>query len=1240
MHLKELRINGFKSFADSTKLHFDKGVTAVVGPNGCGKSNIADAIRWVLGEQSAKALRGGKMQDVIFEGAERRKPLQMCEVSLLFTECEEQLGLEFNEIEIARRVSRDGQSDYSMNGKSCRLKDIQQMFMDTGVGRTSYSIMAQGQIDQILSSNPNERRAIFEEAAGITKYKSHRREALNKLASVETNLNRLTDVVDEVRRQINSLRRQASKALRYKRLRFRLQHLDLAHSGSQFDVYRVSIGEMEEQLRSLTSNVEKQRADLGGKEEEIEHKKVGRAEANQNLQEAQQAVFDIRSGKEQAENKIRLADARRSDLESRIEEAENELVSTENQLAEIAHRAEGNVQIKQEQLNLVGSSDQVFQVRNEELQQIQSQMSEAEQVLDKEKHSLLRYENEVTRCRNQASIIEVNLKSDQMRQASLDGEISDVEADLEAISESLSHVQTSLESVDGETKAAEEAVTTAQEYFTGCRETTRERQKEIQELDRSLGQNSARLKILQQLQEKLEGFSDGAKAFLQGKLDHALGEMERKPVTRNVHVPPEHAKAIEVLLGAAIDAVAVQNPSSALSVIELLEQQKLGKACIQFPLGEGGSGHSAKLPACLQSAAALVQCEEEEGVRHPLQNLLSQCYVTNSAGDFLKFWNENPAFRFTYVATEKGELIDSRGAIFGGFTKGKGSGILQRSGEIQELSADIAEQTKQLKALNSDAEAQQERLNEAEKSVEAARNCFMAIGQKRSSIEAEIRSQTRSREEVANRVKKLQGERGSIQQRNAKAEADMERIRLQVGEAEGKLEGQRRNISEAEMRLAELRDQREQKRENLSEVRFDLAEKKQRLEILDRGLVEMEQRRRELERTLETRNVEIRVTKEQISHLGQEKETQAVEVARASEALAIQQARVEEARVLFAQLEQAISEIEKELSTFRRQTEGFQGQLSKIEIRLAEARSKIEFLQEEARREYQVELREIDWKVMLWHAGDEPAGGHPLDLDDEEENPVEKERTSRGLITEEARAEMENTDWAPLKTEIQALRSRIQSMGPVNLVAIEEYSELKERFSFLTEQSDDLVKARDELMVAIDEINTRSQKQFQEVFEQIRKNFAYTFEKLFGGGHADLQLLEAEDVLDSGVEIVARPPGLKLRSILLLSGGQKTMTAVALLFAIYMVKPSPFCVLDELDAPLDEANIGRFTTMLRQFTTNSQFIIITHNKRTIAEASAIFGVTMEEKGVSKVVSMRFNRDDKETEAAAMALADA
>ena len=366
MYLQALKLHGFKSFADPTILRFEPGVTAIVGPNGCGKSNIADAIRWVLGEQSAKALRGGKMQDVIFEGTDTRRPQNLCEISLLLTECEQQLGTEYHEVEIMRRTSRDGQSDYSLNGQPCRLKDIHKLFMDTGVGRTSYSIMAQGQIDQVLSSKPEERRAVFEEAAGITRYKSQRREALGKLLLTDQNLARVTDVIAEVGRQIGSLRRQASKAMRYKRLSFRLRHLSLAHSGWQWGQLSAAIAGLEADVAALRATTEAHRAALEERQRELNEIKARRSDYHQRVQEAQQAVFDLRSQKEQTENQAGLARIKKTGLEERIQSSRDDLAELEMQLREVAAQADSGTQDKQLQLSLLGSSDAAFQQRNRE----------------------------------------------------------------------------------------------------------------------------------------------------------------------------------------------------------------------------------------------------------------------------------------------------------------------------------------------------------------------------------------------------------------------------------------------------------------------------------------------------------------------------------------------------------------------------------------------------------------------------------------------------------------------------------------------------------------------------------------------------------------------------------------------------------------------------------------------------------------------------------------------------------
>ena len=426
MYLKALKLHGFKSFADATTLRFEPGVTAVVGPNGCGKSNIADAIRWVLGEQSAKALRGGKMQDIIFEGADTRRAAQLCEVSLLLTECEKQLGSEFHEIEITRRVHRDGQSEYAFNGQTCRLKDIQKLFMDTGVGRTSYSIMAQGQIDQILSSKPEERRAVFEEAAGITKYKSARREAMNKLALTEQNLARVADVVAEVSRQIGSLRRQAAKAMRFKRLSFRLRHLSLAWSSRQHAQLTAALTGLESRVAALRADADERRSGLEAQQAALEQKKTGRNRLNQRVQDAQQAVFDLRSQKEAAENQANLAQIRRTGLEDRLGSSRDNLGEIEMQLREVSAQVDTGAQDKQMQLGLLGSSDAVFQQRNRELAIAEGELSKLEQELQQAKFNLLQLESTVARLRTDCSGYEVDQKTSVLRHDAVAQEIVQV----------------------------------------------------------------------------------------------------------------------------------------------------------------------------------------------------------------------------------------------------------------------------------------------------------------------------------------------------------------------------------------------------------------------------------------------------------------------------------------------------------------------------------------------------------------------------------------------------------------------------------------------------------------------------------------------------------------------------------------------------------------------------------------------------------------------------------------------
>jgi chromosome segregation protein len=1244
MYLKALRLHGFKSFCDSTTLRFEPGVTAVVGPNGCGKSNIADGIRWVLGEQSAKALRGGKMQDVIFEGTDTRRPAQMCEAALLLTDCEHQLGSEFHEIEIMRRVDRGGLSEYFFNGQPCRLKDIQKLFMDTGVGRSSYSIMAQGQIDQILSSKPEERRAVFEEAAGITKYKSLRREALGKLALTDQNLARVADVVGEVGRQIGSLRRQAAKAVRYKRLSHRLRHLSLACSHRQHLQLAAELGRLEAAVGELRAAAAERRGRLEARQAGVDEKKAQRSRLNQRVQDAQQAVFDLRSQKDAAESAANLAATRRSGLEERLAAANDSLGEIEMQVREVASQVDTNAQDKQLQLNLLGSSDAAFQERNRDLAISEGALGRLEQELQQAKFELLQFDSTVARLRTDCSGYEVDQKTSAHRHDALAQELVQARQQQTAAAQVAADFNARVEQAAAGKAGAQSAVANAQQGLADLTREFREGQRRLQEIDRQLAQRGARLKLLQQMQERWEGFGEGAKAVLQGRLDAALAGASAVPISRGLEVRPEFGPAIEALLGSAAEAIGVADVATAQRILAQLERDQIGSAILRIEEYAGKKGAAAPLPAGLHPATAALR---DPAAVHPAVALLEACYLADDLNAFLEYWRANPGFEFLAVATRRGEIVDRRGLVSGGHRseKKRADGIVQREIDLGETGRALLEDQR----LHDEQKARIDdlgvRLAGAEQALEQHRADLLAATQTVAAAQAEQRNAQRTQEEADGRTARMERELAACEEARNEAQARWQRAQAGLAEAETAAGAHREKIQGIEAQLAQARGEREAKRESLAQARLELAERRQKVEVLDRGLGEMARRREQLDELLRQRQQEIETWTEQIAGLEQEAATQRARAAQLEETFAVAREQVETIRQELVGIERDIGALEAEQSTLRAEADSAHGDLSAQEVRLAEQRQRAQFLAEEATREFQADIAALDWRQLLWRADDEPEGLQTLDLDEEEEGEAEAKvrrgkKKPKGEPTAADLAALEATNWEALRAEVDALRQRLSGMGAVNLVAIEEYAELKQRHDFLRHQSGDLTAAKAELLKAIDEINRTSHEQFQVAFAQIKKNFEYTFQTLFGGGRASLELSESEDILEGGIEIVAQPPGTKLKGISLLSGGQRALTAVALLFALYLVKPSPFCLLDELDAPLDESNIGRFTDLLKKFVKDSQFIIITHNKRTVAAASAIYGVTMEERGVSKTLSMRFNQERGEAEVQPQNLAEA
>lgn len=1251
MHLKALKLHGFKSFADNTTLSFEPGVTAIVGPNGCGKSNIADAIRWVLGEQSAKALRGGKMQDVIFEGADTRKPAQFSEVALLLTECEQQLGSDFHEIEIMRRVSRDGLGEYFFNGQPCRLKDIHKLFMDTGVGRTSYSIMAQGQIDQILSSKPEERRVVFEEAAGITKYKSQRREAMNKLSLTEQNLARVSDVIAEVARQIGSLKRQAAKAMRYKRISFRLRHLALAQDNFQYLQLSAALADLDSRVAALRGAADTRRTSLEERTRSLDGKKAARSSLHQRVQDAQQAVFDLRSQKEAAENAASMAQVKGAGLTERIDAGKDDLAELEMQMKELASQVDTGAQDKQMQLSLLGSSDAVFQDRNRELAVTEGELTKAEQQLSQDKFHLLQVESAVARHRTGSSGLEVDARTSQHKFDQLSAELTQLRAAVEAAALALTQVRSRVEEARADQSRTTNEAQAAQAALQDATRKFRDAQRQLQDIDRSLAQKAARLKLLQQLQEKWEGFGEGAKALLSGRLAGVIGGQKFTPITQGLEVKAEYAKALEALLGASVEAISVSDLATAQKILAQLETDKLGSVCLQVSEDRGQRTENGSLPVGLRPATEAVANLAES---HPAVSILSACYIADDLGGFLDFWKANPAFSFLLVATPRGDLVDRRGLIFGGHHRKPANSIVQREVDLRETGKGVVADQKAHEEQRALIDQLNTALTEAEAALEQRRKDVLATSQAAAAIHTEEKNAQKIHDEAATRVGRMENELANLRRDHDEALVRLTKAQALLAEAEAGVNAHKQKITATETAIAEKRADRDGKKEILAQARLELAERRQKVEVLDRGLGEMERRRGQLDELLVQRQIELETWSEQVAQLEKEAAEQKRRAGEAVTTLAVAQENVEKIRGELATVEQEISTVEQGLTSIRAEADSSQADLTKHEVKVAETRARAQFLAEEVTREFAADVAALDWKHLLWHADDEPERLRTLDLDEEEtedggqaadssQSKIKNRKSKmkqRGAASAADLAALDATNWDEVRAEVDALRQRLSAMGAVNLVAIEEYSELKQRYEFLKTQSDDLTGAKAQLLKAIDDINQTSLRQFQVTFDQIRKNFAYTFNILFGGGRAEIELVTAEDPLESGIEIVAQPPGTKLKGITLLSGGQKTLTAVALLFALYMVKPSPFCLLDELDAPLDESNIHRFTNLLKQFVKDSQFIIITHNKTTIATADAIYGVTMQERGVSKTLSMKFDQHKGEAEVVPATIADA
>jgi chromosome segregation protein len=1278
MYLKNLTILGFKSFADKTTLNFMPGITAIVGPNGCGKSNVADSIRWVVGEQSAKALRGGEMADVIFNGADSRKPLSMAEVSLTMGDIDEGqlraagVDIAYDEVTVTRRVFRDGSSEYFINKIPCRLKDIQQLFMGTGVGRASYSIMAQGHITQLLSSRPEDRRMVFEEAAGITRFKTQKKEALRKLESTEQNLLRLTDLIREVKRQIGSLQRQAGKARRYKQFMVELQHLDCQLARHQFDVLQAEIKDRQTNAEKLRIETEVCSESVLREEDELGRLRARMTELEQEISASQQQGLELKGQADQHESRIHFNEQRLQELENQNSKALGDIAQGEERRQVAEHELESLKERFSASMTGVEQLRVVMQEKREAMQQIENGLRERQEALRKAQSDSFNLAQQLTRARNEINALEMQKQGNAGRLEKLSSEKVQLEEERIRLETRLTEFATNVEADKISLQAHRGTVEEKQERLRQIQPELAQLTKTLDEALRQQAGLRSRMNVLEQLQAAHEGFSAGTMAALK-QAPHMLGVLVDK-----IRVPDNYIAPIEAALGYYLQLVLTDQPETARQILADLRANRKGRASIaslalqktnnsvpatapvpaidhsasakptpeSTPSQSEASGTAAtaaaqagladatissagqntsisevstacattpqqtemSLGGALAGVSALSVIEADDTVKTLLERLLGRTLIVSDLATATEVWRaRNGEWD---VVTADGEMLSRHGVYTGGSggnSEKSAASILGRKNQIAELETQLAQLQEQVNTISRSKGALQSEQTELQAGLQEAQSELrvqeVAIATRQGEFRALENAARLLHQKIDTVVYEIQSLAEQAQENQVKREA----LGTQAGALEIRDQELLQQVAEGNKSLEDLRQQRETANGSLTETKVTLASEEQLSNSLRQQVQSQEQRIGELTHLVDVRRQEIETIVERRDQL----QTEIQESQTRMESLRHERELINAGTASLVgqkqELDADITQRDTNLKERRRRLADVQQQRGAIDVELAQKTMAVQNLRERIQQKYQLNLDDVRSECITITIADE---GAP-----KVETLTPEEMANRGLAT----------DWTAVAGQVAALQKRIDDIGPVNLVAIDEYEETEQRYQFLTTQHDDLAKAKEQLLEVINRINTQTQEMFTETFNKVRANFQVLFTEIFGGGKADLQLTNEGDVLESGIDIMARPPGKQLRSITLLSGGEQTMTAVALLFAIYQVKPSPFCVLDELDAPLDESNINRFIGVLMRFVQQSQFIMITHNKRTIGTASVIYGVTMQEHGVSKMVSMKFQK---------------
>lgn len=1183
MYFKKLELYGFKSFAEKTELVFEPGVTAVVGPNGCGKSNISDSIRWVLGEQNARELRGLRMEDVIFNGTEKKEPINFAEVSLTLSNESKILPIEFEEVVITRRVFRSGESEYLLNKMPVRHKDIADLLSDTGLGTTSYSMIAQGNIDLILSSKPDERRAIFEEAAGITKYKTKKKEAMRKLEQTEQNLLRVADIIAEVKRQINSIERQAQKAAKYKAEFEKLKTMDMKVSSIEYKELcekRSALGQQAQELKTKEQQLSDEYSSASERLDQMRHKYQNTSRA---LAEAQSSELGIANTIERNSHKIGLNTERVQELESRRITLEDELSSLKEKLASLEVQVSGMRKDADQMAGKRQKMEEDLNASQQQCQQLEELIKNAAAGIEKAKIDIVDIISKETRLHNENSRALANIQNISSRARRLAAEKEKVDAELSGTASNYDGLAQATAQVQAKVNSLKESKSAFLSEYSEKQSELQDSQNALKQIKEELTDTRNKLEFLEELKRKHEGFSGGVKSLLYEIEEGRISQAGVVGVLANlIEVSQGYEQCAEALLGDDIQAVIVENTQTAKDLIAYVRERNLGR--IKFiPLDFIDSIVYSQQEAPFPRASQYIKSNEK--ISKVINWLLCESFISDNIDSALEFIKNSKAN--VRIATKSLDIIGS-GFISGGSLPASHTSLLGRDIKINEWAQKVVILDGELNKISRDVTALEEGTAQLRSKTD---QCDSDLRQEEillANRQMELKKVEEEKNRLADEVSVLKLEIDEVAAEQNDLNQKVQTLKLELEESEKEHSALQESIVSAQGLISDRSKQREGILVGLTIMQTELAAFNEKEQSLLSTLQMLENTFASDSSSFKQREKESQEAENKIRELGEETkllEAQNSDLAKEKE-----------------QSHQRVQEILRTVEEFS----------AAIEIEEASVKQLLKVLEETRNnmRSFDVSDAELSYKQLSLKNRIMDAYKFDLDLEKVEIEPeFERDKISADII---------------------AIKGKIESMGPVNLAAFEEHEELKQRYEFLTNQQQDLASAKEQLCEAIRKINKTTKDLFMDGFQKIQVTFREYFKMLFNGGDAELVLLDESDVLESGIEIIVRPPGKKLQNISLLSGGERAMTAISLLFAIFKVKPSPFCMLDEIDAPLDESNIDRFTRVLHDFLKTSQFIIITHNKKTISMADVMYGITMEQSGVSKIVSVKFAESSKKT----------